>query len=116
MEDKAEHETDACAVCGDGGNLLICDGCEGEYHTACQKPILKEIPEGDWECDDCVNRKFLGAREFLIRNSKLFDVYPDPSDTDMVAYRPAENVLDAVGKMAKSVSEALSLPLAGSVS
>lgn len=25
------HGSDACAICGDGGSLLICDGCEGEY-------------------------------------------------------------------------------------
>ena len=30
------HGVDACAICGDGGSLLICDGCEGEYHMGCR--------------------------------------------------------------------------------
>lgn len=27
---EADHDIDACGICGDGGNLLICDACEGE--------------------------------------------------------------------------------------
>lgn len=66
------HGVDACAICGDGGSLLICDGCEGEYHMGCLRPPLKVIPEGHWECDECVDKKILKTREFIIMNSKLY--------------------------------------------
>jgi hypothetical protein len=66
------HGIDACAICGDGGSLLICDGCEGEYHMSCLRPPLKTVPEGHWECDECVNRKFLEAREYIIQNAGLY--------------------------------------------
>lgn len=69
----SEHGGDACLVCGDGGNLLICDGCEGEYHGKCTRPPLAEVPEGSWECDDCVNHNFLKARDNLIRNTRIFE-------------------------------------------
>ena len=78
-EERAERQAasdeglDACAICGDGGSLLICDGCEGEYHMTCVKPPLAIVPEGTWECDDCVNLKFLSARERLIKESKLYE-------------------------------------------
>jgi PHD-finger len=68
-----EHGPDACAVCGDGGSLLICDGCEGEFHMSCLRPPLKVVPEGQWLCDECVDRRVLEARYFLIRHSKLFE-------------------------------------------
>lgn len=109
-----EHGKDACAICGDGGSLLICDGCEGEYHMDCVQPSLAEIPEGHWECDDCVNEKFLAAREHLIRNSELFEKAQseskdttDPMDSEFIAYRPTDFALQSVSKMAMRVSEAL---------
>lgn len=73
---EAEHDPDACAVCGDGGNLLICDGCEGEYHMECLRPALKNIPEGSWKCDECTDRAFIAAKDSLIRNGSLFERLP----------------------------------------
>jgi hypothetical protein len=133
---------DACVICGDGGNLLICDECEGEFHMTCMKPVLAEIPEGHWECDDCVNRKFLSARDKLIWNTRIYerapveessrkrkadDMNPDGSGPDdknvtsddgeslpmgngqkgQVALRPTPQVLEAVKKLAFSISQAL---------
>jgi PHD-finger len=67
-----EAAQDACAVCDDGGSLVICDGCEGEYHIECLRPPLKSVPEGHWECDECVDRKVLAVHDFLIRTTALF--------------------------------------------
>lgn len=39
--------------CGDEF-MLLCDGCDHGYHTYCLKPPLKEVPEGDWFCYDCM--------------------------------------------------------------
>jgi hypothetical protein len=55
QEDKQYLEAvatseDNCFVCGDGGDLLLCDfaGCPKVYHQACTK--LDVIPEEDWYC------------------------------------------------------------------
>lgn len=132
-EEEAEQGVDACAVCGDGGNLIICDHCEGEYHINCLKPVLRDIPKGHWECDECVNSRVLEARNFLIRRSKLFErvdtsqnkkrSFDNMKDGDKddevtrkegsgasgeVIFKPVDPVLDAVRKMASSVCAVLS--------
>lgn len=45
-----------CRVCwGDHDlpRLMICDGCDDEYHCYCLEPPLLEVPEGDWYCQNC---------------------------------------------------------------
>lgn len=42
-----------CAVCEDGGDLIVCDGCSAPYHLKCLNPPLKEVPTGDWFCPKC---------------------------------------------------------------
>jgi len=110
-----EHGFDACMICGDGGNLLICDGCEGEFHMECCSPALERVPDGHWECDDCVDRKFLSAREYLIRRTRLFEeerdnkrpkLGDDPRSNHIV-YRPQEPVVAAVKKLANQITLAL---------
>jgi len=52
-ESSAEEdaEPDVCFICGDGGNLLICDapGCNKVYHIHCVD--LEEVPTGKWHCN-----------------------------------------------------------------
>ncbi|KAG7964732.1 hypothetical protein I3843_09G185300 [Carya illinoinensis] len=45
---------DMCAMCGDGGDLILCNRCPRSFHAACLD--LKDVPEGDWHCPDCIDK------------------------------------------------------------
>ena len=118
-----EHEMDECDICGDGGSLLICDGCEGEFHMDCVKPALEKIPEGTWECDECVDKRLLAARDMLVRETGLFrlvskDEMTTEEDVPTVkhqakrpktqhqVFEPSPEVLAACRKLALTIHEA----------
>lgn len=45
-----------CLICkqdNDHANLMLCEGCNGEYHTYCLNPPLEAVPEDDWFCLKC---------------------------------------------------------------
>ncbi|XP_060074116.1 PHD finger protein 21A-like [Ylistrum balloti] len=46
------HE-DLCAVCGQSGQLLLCDTCSKVYHLQCLDPPLPCVPDGRWSCPKC---------------------------------------------------------------
>ncbi|KAJ8411958.1 hypothetical protein AAFF_G00142250 [Aldrovandia affinis] len=46
-----------CRMCGRGDEdekLLLCDGCDDNYHTFCLLPPLTDPPKGNWRCPKCV--------------------------------------------------------------
>ncbi|PWA99123.1 zinc finger, PHD-type [Artemisia annua] len=45
------NSDDMCAVCGDGGKLIICDGCPRAFHAACLE--LEGLSSEDWQCPYC---------------------------------------------------------------
>ena len=53
-------EEEACYDCGcppgakGKGAMLECDGCLKGFHLKCLRPPLKEVPEGDWYCPECL--------------------------------------------------------------
>ena len=59
---------EGCCVCwgdDDRGRLLICDGCEEEYHTYCLDPPLPQLPTNSGEravCWGCSLFQGLGFR------------------------------------------------------
>jgi histone demethylase JARID1 len=55
QEDTADNNSygTGCLCCGeddDHANILLCEGCNAEYHTYCLDPPLRSVPIGDWYC------------------------------------------------------------------
>ncbi len=49
-------EDGICENCHKGseeGTILICDGCDTEWHMGCVDPALSTLPRGDWFCKYC---------------------------------------------------------------
>ncbi|CAK5100364.1 unnamed protein product [Aphanomyces euteiches] len=70
-QDESESSSTGCVACGldnNGDSILLCDGCNAEYHIYCLVPPLNEVPDGDFYCVNCS-----GKQEYEIRASKEID-------------------------------------------
>lgn len=52
-----KEDSFVCRMCGRGDDdekLMLCDGCDDNYHTFCLLPPLADPPKGNWRCPKCV--------------------------------------------------------------
>jgi hypothetical protein len=52
FSNKKENR-ELCAICRDGGELILCDNCPRSFHLKCLKLKDEDIPEGNWYCPRC---------------------------------------------------------------
>ncbi|XP_003725656.2 remodeling and spacing factor 1 [Strongylocentrotus purpuratus] len=80
-----ENDDTPCCKCGLYNHprwILLCDKCDSGFHTACLRPPLMAIPDGNWFCPKC-------EHEELIVNlqAKLEDLDGDLKKKDRLARR-----------------------------
>nr|XP_043887294.1 remodeling and spacing factor 1 isoform X2 [Solea senegalensis] len=62
---------DACTHCGLPNHpelILLCDSCDSGYHTACLRPPLMLIPDGEWFCPPCQHKMLCEKLEEQLQN------------------------------------------------
>ena len=68
-DSEAELDKEGCRICkatDDPETMLLCDGCDLEYHCRCVG--LRSIPKGKWFCPNC--RKTAGGKAAASSNKK----------------------------------------------
>ncbi|GAU34715.1 hypothetical protein TSUD_29570 [Trifolium subterraneum] len=62
---------DMCAICGDGGDLILCNGCPRAFHAACLG--LHSVPDSGWHCLNCkdITGDGRGVRPIMIRLTRV---------------------------------------------
>lgn len=54
-DDDSDIDTnlDYCEVCLTMGDLVCCDVCPRSFHLSCLGMKERDLPEGDWQCNEC---------------------------------------------------------------
>ena len=77
---QASTVVTACRVCSQSDRpevLLLCDDCDDAYHIECLRPALISVPDGDWFCPLCEQKKLsdqlIGKLKELLVHYHLMD-------------------------------------------
>jgi len=87
-----------CAKCklgDDPQNFLLCDGCDGGWHTYCLRPKLPCAPRGDWLCPPCVAKHEKKHAATLESKRKVAEI--DLAAAELMRHKKAHLVLASRG-------------------
>ncbi|XP_034745782.1 remodeling and spacing factor 1 [Etheostoma cragini] len=69
--DDLPPNDDPCKHCGLPNHpelILLCDSCDSGYHTACLRPPLMIIPDGEWFCPPCQHKLLCDKLDEQLQN------------------------------------------------
>uniref|UniRef100_H3CDJ0 PHD-type domain-containing protein n=1 Tax=Tetraodon nigroviridis TaxID=99883 RepID=H3CDJ0_TETNG len=70
-KDDLPPNDDPCKHCGLPNHpelILLCDWCDSGYHTACLRPPLMVIPDGEWFCPPCQHKQLCDKLQEQLQN------------------------------------------------
>ncbi|XP_030055943.1 remodeling and spacing factor 1 [Microcaecilia unicolor] len=70
-EEAPAEDDEPCKKCGLPNHpelILLCDSCDSGYHTACLRPPLMLIPDGEWFCPPCQHKLLCEKLEEQLQN------------------------------------------------
>ncbi|XP_048388394.2 remodeling and spacing factor 1 isoform X1 [Stegostoma tigrinum] len=70
-EEGPLEDDEPCKKCGLSNHpelILLCDSCDSGYHTACLRPPLMTIPDGEWFCPPCQHKLLCEKLEEQLQN------------------------------------------------
>jgi hypothetical protein len=63
-----------CTICNyphDDHLMILCDECDGPYHTYCLTPALIDVPSGYWCCPNCTPTQRVYEQQFVGRTDNV---------------------------------------------
>jgi len=80
-----EHPCQGCGFPDDAHIMLLCDTCGAGWHYTCLSPPLSRVPDGVWQCPDCIFRR-IPIPEVVVR-SYQFKAAPVRTEKQLAAGR-----------------------------
>jgi len=71
--DDEDEQDDVCAVCSNYGSLLVCDGCERDYHPGCagdQRPFEQAKEDDLWYCSTCTSKQVQQLQKLQLQHQQ----------------------------------------------
>lgn len=62
--DDFNTNEDFCASCGGTGVFICCDSCPKSFHLLCCEPPIQEVPDENWNCNECRAEQGLEGRKY----------------------------------------------------
>lgn len=87
-----------CFIDKDDNQVVICDNCHNGFHMYCMRPVMVNIPKGDWFCNECSSR--FNARvsfdkfSVSITNTEVFRYLGLPYKTPREFFRIHSNAIN----------------------
>ncbi|XP_072171683.1 bromodomain adjacent to zinc finger domain protein 1A-like isoform X2 [Diadema setosum] len=101
-EEGNEHDN-VCTRCRHGGQLVCCDTCPKAFHMECCKPVLRKVPRGQWECEDC--KKQAKSSAIKVPTGKKGEVKKFASKPKRESPKPQPKVQEKSGAKGRSQSK-----------
>ena len=95
---RSEHRGDSSDICKSCGKpdepekLILCETCESPYHMYCLEPPLKQAPDFEWHCPQClVGTHGYGFEEGSVWSLTAFKKMADEFRADILRNIPHQS-------------------------